>query len=201
MGQDGAGLGCRLWQDPRLTPGHTAEVTSAAFSPDGKRVVTASDDTTARVWDVGSGKPLATLRGHTYPVTSAAFSPDGKRVVTASGDKTARVWDADSGKTLAPLQGHTGTVFSAAFSPDGKRVVTASADHTARVWSLDPIEGNAGILPLWVEAYTGTEFQGGAARGLAVEEWKARCQQLKTAIEQGAKAPPSKWLDELLAQP
>jgi len=92
-------------------------------------------------------------------------------------------------------------VFSAAFSPDGKRVVTGSADKTAQVWPLDPIEGNARILPLWVEAYTGTEFQGGAVQGLTSEEWKTRCRQLKTAIEQGAKAPPSTWLDELLAQP
>ena len=57
---------------------------SAAFSPDGKRVVTASNDKTARVWDADSGKALASLQGHTAQVRSAAFSPDGKRVVTAS---------------------------------------------------------------------------------------------------------------------
>jgi len=169
--------------------------------PDGKRVVTASADKTALVWDADSGKIRASLQGHTGPVYSAAFSPDGKRVVTASLDRTARVWDADFGKALAPLLGHTGWVNSAAFSPDGKRVVTASVDTTARVWPLDPIEGNASILPLWAEAYTGTEFQGGAVQSLTAEEWKTRCRQLKTEIEQGVKAPPSKWLDELLAQP
>ena len=87
--------------------GHTAAVFSAAFSPDGKRIVTASYDNTARVWDADSGKTLASLQGHTAGVITAAFSPDGKRVVTASCDTTARVWDADSGKTLATLQGHT----------------------------------------------------------------------------------------------
>ena len=75
-------------------------------------------------------------------------------------------------------------------------------DNTAQVWPLDPIEGNAAILPLWVKAYTGTELlKGGTFQFLAAQEWKTQCRKLKTEIEQGAKAPPSKWLDQLLAQP
>jgi WD40 repeat protein len=132
-----------------LKPG--GYVFTAAFSPDGKRVVTASADHTPRVWDAESGRLLATLTGHQDGVPAAAFSPDGKRVVTASDDKTARVWDAESGQSLATLTGHQASVRTAVFSPDGKRVVTASEDHTARVWDA---ESGRSLATL-----TGHEFQ------------------------------------------
>src|SRR5262249_12347068 len=76
---------------PRVTlRGHTNAVLSAAFSPDGQSIVTASWDKTAIVWDAASGQARATLRGHTGPVNTAAFSPDGRYVVTPSADGTAR---------------------------------------------------------------------------------------------------------------
>ncbi len=84
---------------PPLT--HQEWVTSAAFSPDGTRVVTASVDATARMWDAATGNPLGAPLTHLDPVLSAAFSPDGTRVVTARVDETARVWDAVTGKPLS----------------------------------------------------------------------------------------------------
>jgi WD40 repeat protein len=119
--------------------GHTAAVSSAAFSPDGKRIVTTSLDDTARQWDAESGKQIGEpLSGHMASVTSAAYSPDGKRIVTASVDKTVRLWDAESGKQIGePLSGHTASVTSAAYSPDGKRIVTASVDKTVRLWDAE----------------------------------------------------------------
>jgi WD40 repeat protein len=120
--------------------GHDGGVWSAAFSSDGTRVVTASYDKTARIWDAVTGKQLLSLNGHTDWVMSAAFSSDGTRVVTASQDGTARIWDAASGKQLTVLSGHSGGVVSAAFSFDGARIVTASYDKTARIW--DAATGN-----------------------------------------------------------
>jgi hypothetical protein len=68
-------------------------VWSAAFSPDGRQVVTASSDKTARLWEVASRKEIGVLKGHDERVFRAAFSPDGRQVVTASADKTARLWE------------------------------------------------------------------------------------------------------------
>jgi hypothetical protein len=73
---------------------HDGPVLSAAFSPDGTRVVTGSSDNTARLWDAATGAPLGAVMKHDGPVRSAAFSPDGTRVVTGSEDNTARLWDA-----------------------------------------------------------------------------------------------------------
>ena len=119
--------------------GHTNDLNSVAFSPDGQLVVTASADGMARVWKASTGQSVDELRGHTAPVTSAAFSPDGQLVVTASVDGTARVWDVATGRNVVELRGHTDRLNSAAFSPDGKLVVTAGGDYenrdnTARVW-------------------------------------------------------------------
>jgi WD40 repeat protein len=85
--------------------GHEDVVVSASFSPDGARIVTASGDKTARVWNAASGKQIAAFKGHEDVVVSASFSPDGARIVTASFDKTARVWNAASGKQIAVKSG------------------------------------------------------------------------------------------------
>jgi WD40 repeat protein len=122
--------------------GHQSRAFCAAFSPDGGRIVTGHEDTTAQVWEAGvpvweaggRGETPLVLQGHQGPVRGAAFSPDGGRIVTASQDTTARVWDGGTGEERLVLAGHEGPVTSAAFSPDGGRIVTTSDDATARVW-------------------------------------------------------------------
>jgi len=132
--------------------GHGDRVYSAAYSPDGRRIVTASDDKTARIWDATTGAQLTVLSGHNGVVQSAAYSPDGRRIVTASRDKTARIWDASTGTQLAVLSGHDDVVQSAAYSPDGARIVTASRDKTARIWDattgtqLGVLAGHDGVV-------------------------------------------------------
>ena len=123
--------------DRKQRASHGAAISFAVFSQDGRRLVTTSQDRTARIWEVPSGKHLGTLLGHQSPVLTADFSPDGRWIVTASEDGTARIWDAATGKEYVTLKGHAGPVRSAAFSPDSRRVVTASADGTGRIWPVD----------------------------------------------------------------
>ncbi|KIJ48355.1 hypothetical protein M422DRAFT_247686, partial [Sphaerobolus stellatus SS14] len=104
--------------------GHTSMVTSVAFSPDGQRVASGSDDKTIRIWNAHTGELVSgPFEGHTNSVTSVAFSPDGQRVVSGSHDKTIRIWNAYTGELVSgPFEGHTYLVASVAFSPDGQRV-------------------------------------------------------------------------------
>jgi WD40 repeat protein/serine/threonine protein kinase len=125
---------------------HKKDVWHAEFSADGKRIVTASNDNTAIIWDAATTKMVGEPLQHKGGVMHAAFSPDGKQVVTASWDKTAAVWDAQTGKLLVgPLQ-HRGYVRHAAFSSDGKLIVTASSDKTAAIWNAQTGEMVAGPL-------------------------------------------------------
>ncbi len=114
---------------------HKREVVIAAFSPDDRTVVTASEDGTARVWESITGRPLSQPMTHAARVNSVAFSPDGRSIVTASDDGTARVWDQETGRPLSEPVTHRGDVTHAAFSLDGRWIATASRDHTARVWN------------------------------------------------------------------
>ena len=114
--------------------GHIYSVNTATFSPDGKYIVSASNDNTLKIWDTTNGKCIKTLEGHTDDVHSANFSPDGKYIVSASLDKTLKIWDTQSWECIKTLEGHTGDATSATFSPDGRYIVSASIDNTIKIW-------------------------------------------------------------------
>jgi WD40 repeat protein len=116
---------------------HPGEITSLAFSADGRRIVTGGRDRLARVWNGMTGKMLHELEGHQGQVLDVAIGLAGAEIATASTDGTARVWDAATGELRAPLFGHTNFVRAVDFSPDGQSLVTASVDGTARTWALN----------------------------------------------------------------
>lgn len=113
---------------------HRLKVNHAEFSPDGRRVVTASRDFSSRVWDARTGKPLTESMIHRDAVRFAHFSPDGRRILTVTDDFQARLWDATTGQPTGQPMQHSQKIWSAQFSPDGRRVLTSSSDGTAQVW-------------------------------------------------------------------
>lgn len=116
-----------------LPVGHTSSVSSASFSPNGKYIVTASWDNTAKVWISPEGRLLVDLKGHSGSLLSASFNNNGLRIVTTSKDSTARIWDAN-GQLLFELLSHTDWVTTAAFTPNDEFVFTTSWDNTIKKW-------------------------------------------------------------------
>ena len=151
-----------------------APVLGVAFSPDGTRIATASDDKTATVWDAATGAVLVELKGHTGSVNSVAFSPDGTRLVTGGNDRTVRVWDARTGTTLAELKSLTDAVTSVSFSADGSQLL-ASAGRT-KAFRLP------GTLDRLIEFYTATN------KPDEVKKWRA--ERAKYAMPKEIAPPP-----------
>jgi WD40 repeat protein len=116
--------------------GHTVRINDVFFSQDGKLALSASYDKTAKLWEVGSWRTIATLSGHIAAVKLAFFSPDTKYVVTAAEDNTARIWETTKGTLISELRGHNRFIHTLAFSAAGRWVATGSEDHTVRVWDI-----------------------------------------------------------------
>ena len=143
---------------PRSFATHDSTVYSAAFSPDGAHVVSASADGTARIWNVRDGSEIRLLDDHSDEVFGAFYSPNGSRLITTSKDRTGRIWDTKSGSGSVVLRGHRGPVHRPSFDAVGGRVVTPSADGTAIVWDaktgrkLVTIAGHDG--PVWSATFS-----------------------------------------------
>lgn len=133
----------RLWG-----AGHQASIWSAAFSPDGKFVLTTEEYGWARIWNADTRQQVHELfappfedvaTGFYNPTTvlCGAFSPDGSVVATAGTDSTTWIWNVSTGKKVTSLKENDGDVVAVAFSPDGQSIATSSANGTVRIWSVD----------------------------------------------------------------
>jgi WD40 repeat protein/ABC-type dipeptide/oligopeptide/nickel transport system ATPase subunit len=131
----------RLWEviynirEANRLEGHNNSVMSVAFSPDGKTIVSGSDDNTIKLWNL-EGKELCTFIGHNNSVISVTFSPDGKTIASGSLDNTIKIWNLE-GKELCTFIGHNNSVISVTFSPDGKTIASGSLDNTIKIWNLE----------------------------------------------------------------
>lgn len=130
---------------------HLRSVEKAVFSPDDRRVLTASLDRTLRIWDAKSGAPLTESLQHGGAVSQATFSPDGTRILSAFLGGSARLWDAATGRPLTEwLKTNGRLVRSARFDPTGREIATGTQEQVARVWGFPPV---ATPVPEWFIAF------------------------------------------------
>ncbi|MEH1850563.1 MAG: serine/threonine-protein kinase [Nostoc sp.] len=124
---------------PKTLKGHSSDVNSVAFSPDGTTLGSASDDKTIKLWNIASGEAIRTLEGHANWIWTVAFSPDSKTLASGSADKTIKLWNLQTGKLIRTLQGHSDGVTSVAFSPDSKILASGSAskDMKIKLWNVE----------------------------------------------------------------
>ncbi len=171
--------GGKITMEPSAT--HTIRVApvgvvSLAFSPDGKRLATGSEDARITLLDPVSGKMIHSSIGHASDVLALAFSPDGKRLASASHDRTVKVWDTASGKELLTLSGHAGPVHAVVFSPDGKSIATAIDDSHIRLWdattgkALRTLERDKGEVLSLAFSPDGKRLAAGSREGV-VNQW------------------------------
>jgi WD40 repeat protein len=168
---------------------HQGEVVAAAFSPDGRKLVTGSNDRTARVWEVPGVTPCGIPLHHEATVSAVAFSPDGRTILTGTEEGTTRFWDLATGKRLGPSLRQEGfpkrveyrAIRLLAYAPDGRTVATGTAVGHVRLWPApsEPLEGSAERLALWVSTLTDRDLDAaGVVGGQKPEDWQENRRRL-----------------------
>ena len=116
--------------------GHTQRISASTFSPDGRYILSASDDGTTKVWLAESGECAFSLEGHREAVRQARFSPDGNCIATASLDRTVRLWMSGDGSCLATFADHEAPVGHIVFSPDGKTLASGDSEGVVHIHDI-----------------------------------------------------------------
>jgi WD40 repeat protein len=168
--------------------GHTDRVSALKFDTIAGILISASRDSTARIWHLGNSGATAVLRGHKGTVNSAAFSPDSKRAVTSSDDTSAIVWNVESAEAEVRLLGHKAAVLGAVFDSTGSKVATFSEDQTARIWDatsgqlLVTLSGHGGPISSIAFCPLGDCLVTGGRDGIA-RIWNAQSGKLRSELK------------------
>jgi WD40 repeat protein/tRNA A-37 threonylcarbamoyl transferase component Bud32 len=157
---------------------HTAWVSAIAWSPDGKRLASASWDKTVHIWDAANCKTLLVYRGHTQPVKSVAWSPNGDYIASGGWDNSVQIWDTEKGIPLPDTYQHKAQIEAVVGSPNGVYIASAGHDCKVQVWraadqyTFFVYEGHKG--PIWSIAWSPDgKYIASASHDKTVQVWEA----------------------------
>jgi len=121
----------------RKFEGHKGAINSLALTPEGDRVISASSDSTIKIWDRSTSECIQTLNEHSNEVNTLALTPNGDRIISGSSDATIKIWNTDTGECQQTLTGHSDAINSVALNTSGDRLVSGSKDQTIKIWNVD----------------------------------------------------------------
>ena len=142
---------------PAITlSGHSDDVYSVAFSPDGSKLASGSLDNDIKIWDgtaaANTSTPIATLSGHSNGVRTVAYHPSGTKIASGSDDTTIKIWDAtvtaNTSTPIATISAHSALIHSVAFSPNGSKIASASKDYIIKIWDASKLDDTTPTAPL-----------------------------------------------------
>ncbi|MEL6559290.1 MAG: caspase family protein [Bacteroidota bacterium] len=130
-------------QTPELViqSGHSDVINKILYAPNGKHLITCSDDYTIKIWEIASGKEMRTLLGHSKPVNEIAISPDGSQLVSVSDDRKIIIWSFPEGRQIKTIKEHKNKVLTVDYSPTGEYFATGSKDKTVRLYNTKSFKG------------------------------------------------------------